>query len=243
MRPRRRRSAACTRSSPGDAVQGGSGEVFDVTDPATGEVLEQVVLADAGDVDAAVAAARAAFPAWSAAPPVERSAALTRLAAAARRAGRRAGRAPRRRQTGKPIRLSTGFDVPGTIDNVAFFAGAARTPRGQGRRGVLRRPHVVRPARGDRRGRLGRAVELPAADGRLEGPAGDGRRQHDRPQARRAHAADLADAGRGRRRGGHPRRGGQRGDRHRAGGRRGPDGPPGRRHGVVHRLVRGRAAG
>ena len=47
----------------GRRLQGGSGEVFDVTDPATGEVLEQVVLADAGDVDAAVAAARAAFPA------------------------------------------------------------------------------------------------------------------------------------------------------------------------------------
>jgi betaine-aldehyde dehydrogenase len=30
------------------------------------------------------------------------------------------------RQTGKPIKLSTEFDVPGTIDNVAFFAGAAR---------------------------------------------------------------------------------------------------------------------
>ena len=60
------------------------------------------------------------------------------------------------RQTGKPIRLSTGFDVPGTVDNVAFFAGAARNPRGQGGGGVLRRPHVLRPPRGDRRRRLGR---------------------------------------------------------------------------------------
>lgn len=30
------------------------------------------------------------------------------------------------RQAGKQIRLAEGFDVPGTIDNVAFFAGAAR---------------------------------------------------------------------------------------------------------------------
>src|SRR6185437_16577826 len=30
-----------------------------------------------------------------------------------------------------PIRLSAGFDVPGTIDNVAFFAGAARTLEGR----------------------------------------------------------------------------------------------------------------
>jgi betaine-aldehyde dehydrogenase len=35
------------------------------------------------------------------------------------------------RQTGKPIRLSSEFDVPGTIDNVAFFAGAARTLEGR----------------------------------------------------------------------------------------------------------------
>jgi betaine-aldehyde dehydrogenase len=114
----------------GRRQQGGSGEVFDVTDPATGEVVEQVVLADAGDVDAAVAAARAAFPAWSGAPPVERSAGLTRLAAVlAGRAGELAR--TESRQTGKPIRLTTGFDVPGTIDNVAFFAGAARNLEGK----------------------------------------------------------------------------------------------------------------
>ena len=82
------------------------------------------------DVDAAVAAARAAFPAWSSAPPVERSAALTRLAALlAERADDLAR--TESRQTGKPIRLSTGFDVPGTVDNVAFFAGAARVLEGK----------------------------------------------------------------------------------------------------------------
>ena len=32
------------------------------------------------------------------------------------------------RQAGKPIRLATEFDVPGTVDNTAFFAGAARQP-------------------------------------------------------------------------------------------------------------------
>ena len=126
------------------------------------------------------------------------------------------------RQTGKPIRLSTGFDVPGTVDNVAFFAGRRAQPRGQGRRGVLRRPHLVRPARGHRRRRLDRAVELPAADGRLEDPAGDRRGQHDRAQAGRDHAADrrcmLAEAAT---EAGHPRRRGQRRDRRRAGGGRG----------------------
>ena len=33
-------------------------------------------------------------------------------------------------QTGKPIKLSSGFDAPGTIDNASFFAGAARVLEG-----------------------------------------------------------------------------------------------------------------
>src|ERR687898_1989355 len=35
------------------------------------------------------------------------------------------------RQAGKPIRLTQGFDIPGTVDNVSFFAGAARTLEGK----------------------------------------------------------------------------------------------------------------
>ena len=35
------------------------------------------------------------------------------------------------RQAGKPIRLATEFDVPGTVDNTAFFAGAARNLEGK----------------------------------------------------------------------------------------------------------------
>ncbi len=109
---------------------GGSGETFDVTDPATGETVEQVALAGPADVDAAVAAARAAFPEWSAAPPVDRSTALTRLAALLDERADDLARTESR-QTGKPIRLSTGFDVPGTVDNVSFFAGAARALEGK----------------------------------------------------------------------------------------------------------------
>jgi betaine-aldehyde dehydrogenase len=114
----------------GQRREGRSPETLDVLDPSTGETVEQVRLADASDVDDAVRAARAAFPAWSAAPPVERSAALTRMAALL---DERAGALARTetRQTGKPIRLSTGFDVPGTVDNVAFFAGAARHLEGK----------------------------------------------------------------------------------------------------------------
>jgi betaine-aldehyde dehydrogenase len=109
---------------------GSSAETFAVTDPSTGETVETVRLADAADVDAAVRAAREAFPAWSAAAPVERSAALTRMAAVLADRADEVARLESR-QTGKPIRLSTGFDVPGTVDNVSFFAGAARHLEGK----------------------------------------------------------------------------------------------------------------
>jgi malonate-semialdehyde dehydrogenase (acetylating)/methylmalonate-semialdehyde dehydrogenase len=54
-------------------------EYLPVTDPATGERLGQVPLSTASDVDAAVAAARAAFPAWRSTPAVERARVLFRL--------------------------------------------------------------------------------------------------------------------------------------------------------------------
>jgi betaine-aldehyde dehydrogenase len=114
----------------GSRREAGSGVDHDVVDPATGETVETTRLAGPADVDAAVAAARRAYPGWSSAPPVARSGVLTRLAALL---GERAEEMARleSRQTGKPIRLSTGFDVPGTVDNVAFFAGAARNLDGK----------------------------------------------------------------------------------------------------------------
>jgi betaine-aldehyde dehydrogenase len=114
----------------GRRSEGSSGERADIVDPSTGTPVESCALAGPADVDAAVAAARAAFPEWSAAPPVERSDALTRLA---RLLDERADALARTEtaQTGKPIRLSSGFDVPGTVDNTAFFAGAARNLEGR----------------------------------------------------------------------------------------------------------------
>ncbi|TNM61974.1 CoA-acylating methylmalonate-semialdehyde dehydrogenase [Streptomyces sp. NP160] len=48
----------------GAATRGASTRTADVFDPATGEVARQVVLAEPSDVEAAVASAKAAFPAW-----------------------------------------------------------------------------------------------------------------------------------------------------------------------------------
>ncbi|AKH85122.1 gamma-aminobutyraldehyde dehydrogenase [Streptomyces sp. CNQ-509] len=114
----------------GRLVPGTSGRVQTVTDPATGAEVLRYELAGPADVDAAVAAAAAAQPGWGASTPAERSDALHRLA------GLLAERAEEfayaeSLQCGKPIRLSTEFDVPGTVDNAAFFAGAARLPEGR----------------------------------------------------------------------------------------------------------------
>jgi aldehyde dehydrogenase (NAD+) len=55
-------------------------ENFEVTDSTTEEIIGTVTAATSGDADAAVAAARAAFPEWSALPPAERADYLQRAA-------------------------------------------------------------------------------------------------------------------------------------------------------------------
>ena len=57
----------------GDWRPAAAGDQLDVTNPATGEVLARVPLSGAEDVDAAVAAARAAFPAWRSRSTIERA--------------------------------------------------------------------------------------------------------------------------------------------------------------------------
>lgn len=106
------------------------GERFAVRDPSTGDLVAGVSLAGAEDVDAAVAAARAAFPGWASAPPVERASALATFARLLEDRAEEIAQVESR-QAGKPIRLAREFDVPGTIDNVAFFGGAARNLEGK----------------------------------------------------------------------------------------------------------------
>jgi betaine-aldehyde dehydrogenase len=114
----------------GQAVESATGESDDVIDPSNGHVIQQVTLATPDDVDRAVAAAKAAYPEWSTATPGARSDAM---AAFARILGERAEEFAEveSRQAGKPIRLATDFDVPGSVDNTAFFSGAARNLEGR----------------------------------------------------------------------------------------------------------------
>lgn len=63
----------------GQLVSGNSQRFADVCDPATGEISARVPLASASELQAAVAAARAAFPGWSATPPLRRARILSRF--------------------------------------------------------------------------------------------------------------------------------------------------------------------
>ncbi|WP_432187137.1 gamma-aminobutyraldehyde dehydrogenase [Streptomyces sp. Tue6028] len=114
----------------GRLTKGTSGRTHAVVDPATGDEVYTYELAGTADVDAAVAAAREAFPGWSGATPGERSDALHRFAAVLAERAEEFAQAESL-QCGKPLKLTREFDVPGTIDNAAFFAGAARHLQGQ----------------------------------------------------------------------------------------------------------------
>ncbi|KHO23301.1 gamma-aminobutyraldehyde dehydrogenase [Mycolicibacterium setense] len=107
-----------------------TGPTHQIIDPATGRPVADYALATPADVDNAVDAARKAFPAWSTATPAERSAVLAKLA---KLADEHADQliAEEVSQTGKPVRLATEFDVPGSVDNIDFFAGAARHLEGK----------------------------------------------------------------------------------------------------------------
>jgi aldehyde dehydrogenase (NAD+) len=64
----------------GERHSAGGGGAWDHIDPSTGQVDKTIPLADAGDVDRAVNAARTAFATWRKTPPAERRRLLLRLA-------------------------------------------------------------------------------------------------------------------------------------------------------------------
>jgi aminomuconate-semialdehyde/2-hydroxymuconate-6-semialdehyde dehydrogenase len=100
-----------------------SAEWLDVVEPATGRPYAAVAAGNATDVDRAVSAARAAFPAWSETPAAERSRLL--LAVAARiEADLDAFARAETIDSGKPITLARTVDIPRAIANLRFFATA-----------------------------------------------------------------------------------------------------------------------
>ncbi|MFN7727145.1 MAG: CoA-acylating methylmalonate-semialdehyde dehydrogenase [Rubrivivax sp.] len=65
----------------GQPHAGNSFRAQDVFNPATGAITSRVAMANAGDIDAAVAAAKAAFPAWADTPPIKRARLMNRFLA------------------------------------------------------------------------------------------------------------------------------------------------------------------
>src|SRR4051794_3574569 len=104
----------------------------DVIDPATGEPIATVADATAEDAERAVEAARAAYRRgdWSRITPGERAAAIDKLADLLEERADEFARVESR-NTGKPLKFSSAFDVPLSIDNLRFSAAAARTPGGK----------------------------------------------------------------------------------------------------------------
>jgi acyl-CoA reductase-like NAD-dependent aldehyde dehydrogenase len=103
-----------------------------VVDPATGEPLAEVADGSAEDADRAVAAARAAFRRgdWSRITPGERAAVVDRMADLLEERADEFARVESR-NTGKPLKFSSAFDLPLSIDNLRFFAAAARNLEGK----------------------------------------------------------------------------------------------------------------
>ncbi len=116
----------------GEWVESHGGRNLTVENPATGEPLARVAAAGREDVNRAVTAARHAFydGRWSRKTPAERSLALWKLADLMEVQAEELARAESL-NTGKPYKmLSLGGDVPFAIDNLRFFAAAARDTHG-----------------------------------------------------------------------------------------------------------------
>ena len=101
-----------------------------LVDPSTGEEYLDSPVSGAKDVDVAMAAAAAAFPGWRDATPSERSLALFRIADALEaRADDLV--AVESANTGKPVAVTLAEEIPPMVDQIRFFAGAARHLEGK----------------------------------------------------------------------------------------------------------------
>ncbi len=107
-----------------------SGETYDVLDPTTGEVYAQAQMSGAEDIDAAYGAAAKAFEAWGDTTPADRQKALLKIADALEERAEEFVKAESK-DTGKPLGLTTSEELPPSIDQIRFFAGAARVLEGR----------------------------------------------------------------------------------------------------------------
>src|ERR1700751_692314 len=114
----------------GKYVDASDGRTSDVIVPSTGGVYAQAPVSGRQDVDAAMQAAAAAFEGWRDTPPSERSLAMFRIADAMEKRADDIVTAETR-NTGKPVALTASEEVPPAVDQIRFFAGAARVLAGR----------------------------------------------------------------------------------------------------------------
>ncbi len=114
----------CSHLVDGNHLEPAQDRWLPVFDPATAQPFAEVVSGDACDVKAAVAAAQAAFPAWSSLPNSQRARWLERLADALEARIEEFARAESL-DGGKPYRLAFDAEIPRAVSNLRFFAHAA----------------------------------------------------------------------------------------------------------------------
>jgi len=102
----------------------------DIIDPSTGAVFATAPVSGRDEVDAAVVSAAEAFPGWRDSTPAERSLALLRIADALEARADEFVKAEAQ-NTGKPIGLTASEEIPPMVDQIRFFAGAARMLEGR----------------------------------------------------------------------------------------------------------------
>jgi betaine-aldehyde dehydrogenase len=113
----------------GESVDAVEGRTEPILNPATGEEIAQTPVSSAADVDRAVAAARRGFERWANATPQDRSLALLQIAEAVERYGDELAELEAV-NAGKPLEAVKGDEIPVVVDNLRFFAGAARVLEG-----------------------------------------------------------------------------------------------------------------
>ncbi len=114
----------------GESVDAADGQTMAVVDPVTGEQYATAPLSAGTDIDNAMTAAATAFPGWRDATPSERSLALFRIADAVEaRADELIAREVG--NTGKPVALTRSEEIPPMVDQIRFFAAAARNLEGK----------------------------------------------------------------------------------------------------------------
>jgi len=114
----------------GQSLPSKSGKTSEIINPATGAAYATAAVSDEADVEVAMKAAKNAFPGWRDSTPSERQRALLKIADALES---RADEliAIECENTGKPIGLTSSEEVPPMIDQIRFFAGAARNLEGK----------------------------------------------------------------------------------------------------------------